>query len=152
MRLRTTALAASALAVVLLVPAAPAQAPARAAASAQVAAGDLGGVARAAVRNGGRDSAADSAALRGMQIAGGRATARASRAGGDASARATATAAGVSLFDGLVTAQRVTRTATADGGGVTYGGSVAGLVVNGAGHGDPEHRHTWSSGGARVTV
>ena len=104
MRLRIPALAAAALVALLLVPAAPAQAPARAGAEAHVASGDLGIVGRAAVRDGGRDSAAGAAAEPGLEIAGGRATARASRAGGRASARATATADGVSLFDGLVTA------------------------------------------------
>jgi murein DD-endopeptidase MepM/ murein hydrolase activator NlpD len=58
----------------------------------------------------------------------------------------------LSLFDGLVTARRVTRTATADGAGVEYGGSISGLVVDGARRGNPEDRHTWSSGGVRVTV
>jgi murein DD-endopeptidase MepM/ murein hydrolase activator NlpD len=78
---------------------------------------------------------------------------RATRRGGDASARASATAEGVTLFDGLVTAERVTRTATASGDGtVTYGGSVRGLVVNGVARGDRGSTASWSGGGARVTV
>jgi murein DD-endopeptidase MepM/ murein hydrolase activator NlpD len=152
MRLQTPALAATAVAALLLVPAAPAQAPARAGAVADVAAGDLGLVGRASVRGGGRDSAQDAAARSGMEIAGGRANVRASRAGGDASARATASAAGVSLFDGLVTAERVTRTATATGGAVSYGGSVRGLLVAGVDRGDRRGVHRWSGGGARVTI
>jgi murein DD-endopeptidase MepM/ murein hydrolase activator NlpD len=152
MRLRILALAAAAPAVLLLVPAAPAQAPARAGAVAQAASGDLGSVARAAVIGGGRDTAEDAAARRGLELASARASVRASRAGGRASARATARAAGVSLFDGLVTAERVTRTATAENGGVDYGGAVTGLVVDGQEQGDRSGVHRWSSGGARVTI
>ena len=152
MRLRIPALAAAALVALLLVPAAPAQAPARARAVAQVAAGDLGTVGRAAVSDGGRDAATDSTARPGIEIADGRASVRASRTGGQASARASATAAGVSLFDGLVTAERVTRTATAADGGVDYEGRVTGLVVDGQDQGDRRGEHRWSSGGARVTI
>jgi murein DD-endopeptidase MepM/ murein hydrolase activator NlpD len=152
MRLRILALAAAAPAVLLLVPAAPAQAPARAGAVAQAASGDLGSVARAAVSGGGRDAAEDAAARRGLELASARASVRASRAGGRASARATATAAGVSRFDGLVTAERVTRTATAEDGGVDYGGAVTGLVVDGQEQGDRSGVHRWSAGGARVTI
>jgi murein DD-endopeptidase MepM/ murein hydrolase activator NlpD len=151
MRLHTPALAAAAVAGLLLVPPAPAQAPAHAGAVADVAAGDLGIVGRASVRGGGRDSAQDAAARPGMEIAGGRASVSATRAGGDASARASATAEGVSLFDGLVTAERVTRSATADGA-VSYGGSIRGLVVNGVDRGDLRGVHRWSAGGARVTI
>jgi murein DD-endopeptidase MepM/ murein hydrolase activator NlpD len=152
MRPWTPALAASAAAALLLVPAAPAQAPARAGAVAKVASGDLGIVGRASVRGGGRDSAEDEAARPGMEIASGRASVLASRAAGTASARATATAELVSLFDGLVTAERVTRTATAADGGVTYDGVVAGLMVDGVDRGDRRGRHSWSAGGARVMV
>jgi len=88
-----------------------------------------------------------------MEILGGSASVRASRRGGDASARATATAEGVTLFDGLVTAQRVTRTATAAGdGSLTYAGGVTGLVVDGVSRGDRGSGTTWTAGGARVTV
>jgi murein DD-endopeptidase MepM/ murein hydrolase activator NlpD len=152
MRMRIPALAGVALAALLLVPAAPAQAPARAGAAAHVASGDLGIVGPAAVKDGGRDAASDDAARPGLTIAGGRATVRASRAGGDATARAAATAGGVALFDGLVTAERVRRTATAEDGGASYDGSVDGLVVNGEEHGDVTTERRWSSGGARVTV
>jgi len=154
MRVRIPALAAAGLAALVAVaPSAPAQAPAQAGAQASVAAGDLGIVGRAAVQDGGRDGASGAAARSGMEILQGSASVRASRRGGDASARASATAEGVTLFDGLVTAERVTRTATAAGDGtVTYGGSVQGLAVNGVARGDRGSTASWSGGGARVTV
>ena len=153
MRLRIPALAAAGLAVLVAVaPSAPAQAPARAAAEASVAAGDLGAIGHAAVQNGGRDGATESAARSGMEILQGRSSVRASRTGGDASARASATAEGVTLFSGLVTAERVTRTATAVGGSVSYAGSVTGLVVDGVSRGDRGSAASWSAGGARVSV
>jgi murein DD-endopeptidase MepM/ murein hydrolase activator NlpD len=153
MRLRIPALAAAALAaLVALVPAAPAQAPAQAVAEARIASGDLGVVGRAAVQGDGRDAATDAAARTGMTIEGGQASARAARAGGQATARASATAGGVSLFDGLVTADRVTRNATAQDGVTDFAGSVSGLVVEGEPLGDLSDERTWSRGGARVTV
>src|SRR5215207_6748966 len=152
MRLRMPALGLAAVVALLLVPPAPAQAPARAGAVAQAASGDLGSVARAAVSGGGRDAAEDSTARPGLEIASARASVRASRASGRASARARASAAGVSLFDGLVTAERVTRTATAEDGGVDYAGAVTGLVVAGREQGDRRGVHRWSAGGARVTI
>jgi murein DD-endopeptidase MepM/ murein hydrolase activator NlpD len=155
MRARIPALAAAGLAAALvaLAPSAPAQAPAQAGAQASIAAGDLGIVGRSAVEDGGRDGTADSAARSGMEILQGRSTVRASRAGGDASARASAIAEGVTLFGGLVTAERVTRTATSeDGGSASYGGSVRGLVIDGVARGDRGSPASWSSGGARVTV
>jgi murein DD-endopeptidase MepM/ murein hydrolase activator NlpD len=154
MRARIPALAAAgvAAALVAVAPSAPGQAPAKAGAQASIAAGDLGLVGRAAVEDGGRDSTLDSAARSGMEILQGRSTVRASRAGGDASARASATAEGVTLFGGLVTAQRVKRTATADDGSVRYGGSVRGPVIDGVAVGDRGSPARWSSGGVRVTV
>jgi murein DD-endopeptidase MepM/ murein hydrolase activator NlpD len=154
MRARIPALGAVGLlaALVAVAPSAPAQAPAQAGAQASVAAGDLGIVGRATVQGGGRDATAGSAARPGMEILDGSATVRASRAGGEASAHASARAAGVTLFDGLVTAERVTRTATAADGSVSYGGSVRGLVVAGVDRGDRGSPTTWSSGGVRVTV
>jgi murein DD-endopeptidase MepM/ murein hydrolase activator NlpD len=104
------------------------------------------------VRDGGRDEATGSAARSGLEILQGRATARASRKGGDASARAEAIAEGVTLFGGLVTAERVTQTATTDGAGVTVTGGVTGLVVNGVARGDRIGAATLSGGGARVSV
>ena len=58
----------------------------------------------------------------------------------------------MTLFGGLVTADRVTRTARAEAGLVDYGGSVSGLVVDGTVHGDREGTATFRSGGAAVTV
>jgi len=150
MRLRILVLAAAGLAA--LVPAAPAQAPALAGAEAGIASGDLGVVGRAAVQDGGRDDVADAVTRSGLTIEGGRASVRASRTGGQATARASATAGGVSLFDGLVTAERVTRRATARDGVTDFAGSVSGLVVDGELEGDASEERSWSRGGARVTV
>ena len=153
MRLRTPTLATAALAVlVALAPAAPAQTPARASAEASIASGDLGVVGRAAVEDAGRDRADDGATRPGMTIEDGRAIVRASRTGGQASARASATAIGISLFDGLVTADRVARTATAQDGGTDFAGSVSGLVVGGEPQGDSSEERSWLLDGARVTV
>ena len=153
MRVPIPALAAAAVlaALVLLAPA-QAQAPARASAEASVASGDLGDVAGVTVRNDGRDGADGSASRSGMEINSGRTSARASRDGGHARATARASATGVTLFGGLVTADRVTRTARAEAGLVDYGGSVSGLVVNGTVRGDREGTATFRAGGATVTV
>jgi murein DD-endopeptidase MepM/ murein hydrolase activator NlpD len=153
MRAGITALAAAGLvaAVVAAAPA-PAQAPARADAEASVVTGDLGVVGRAAVQDDGSDRAGGSAARSGLEVLDGRTSARASRTGGDASAQAEATARGVTLFDGLVIAERVTRSVATDGGSLDYGGSVRGLVVNGIDRGDRGSPATYSAGGARVTV
>jgi murein DD-endopeptidase MepM/ murein hydrolase activator NlpD len=145
-------LLAAAVGVLALVPVASARAPARAGAVAYVASGDLGSVGRAAVRDGGRQMFSDSAARPGVEIAAGRAIARATRTAGVADARATATAKQVSLFDGLVTAERVSRTATARDGAVAYSGSVTGLVVEGERRSDGARERSWSSGALRVTV
>jgi murein DD-endopeptidase MepM/ murein hydrolase activator NlpD len=153
MRLRILALAVIGLAVtVALTTQAPAQAPAQAGAQAAVAGGDLGTVGRATVQGGGRDEATGSVSRSGLEILQGRASARASREGGDARASATAIAEGVTLFGGLVTAQRVTQTATTDGAGVTVSGSVTALVVDGVSRGDRRGAASWSAGGARVSV
>jgi murein DD-endopeptidase MepM/ murein hydrolase activator NlpD len=58
----------------------------------------------------------------------------------------------VTLFGGLVTAERVTRTATDEGGGATVSGAVTGLVVNGVERGDRTGAATFAAGGARVSV
>jgi murein DD-endopeptidase MepM/ murein hydrolase activator NlpD len=153
MRLRIPALAVAGLAALVAVaPSAPAQAPAQAGADASVAAGDLGTVGHAGVEDSGRERAGGSAARSGMEILQGSTSVRASRTGGNASASASATAEGVTLFGGLVTAERVTRTATAADGSVSYGGSVRGLVVDGVARGDRGSPASWSAGGARVTV
>jgi murein DD-endopeptidase MepM/ murein hydrolase activator NlpD len=154
MRARIPALAATGFvaALVAVVPAAPAQAPAEAGAEASVVAGDLGVIGRAAVEDDGSDRAGGTAARPGLEILDGSASAQASRTGGDARASAEATARGVTLFDGLVTAERVTRSAATDGGSLDYGGSVRGLVIGGVDRGDRGSPATWASGGVRVTV
>ena len=149
-RLRIGLLAAVGL--IALVPAAPGQTPAQAGAAARVALGDLGNVGRASVEDGGRESVSDAAARPGMEIAQGRATARATRAGGTATAQARATAELVSLFDGLVTAERVSRSASARDGAVSYDGSVTALVVGGRPLGDSSRARSWTAAGVRVTV
>ena len=153
MRVLPVVLAAAAIlaALVLLAPA-QAQAPARASAQARVASGDLGTVGAVAVRNDGGDSTDGSASRSGLEILAGTTSVRASRDGGHARARATAIATGVTLFGGLVVADRVTRTATAEAGLVEYGGRVRGLVVDGTVRGDREGSATFRSGGATVTV
>src|SRR5215203_973448 len=106
---------AAALLVLLLVlaPEAPGRAPARAGATASIVTGDLGTV--GGVRAEGDEARRASEGYRrdGLEVEAGRATATASRAGGDGAARATARADGVALLDGLVEADRVTRTARA---------------------------------------
>ena len=123
MRLRILAFAAALPVALLLVPAAPAQAPARARATAHVASGDLGIVGRAAVRGAAATPSRTPLGCPGWRSRRPR-DRRAARAGGAASARASATAELVSLFDGLVAAERVSRTATAQDGSVRYAGSV----------------------------
>jgi murein DD-endopeptidase MepM/ murein hydrolase activator NlpD len=152
MRLGTAALAACTVAALGALPTAAAQAPPRAGAVARVAAGDFGTVGHAAVLNAGRESTGGSAVRPGLWIERGRSSARASRAGGDATARASAAATGISLFEGLVTAERVVRTATARDGATTYDGSVDGLMIAGVPRGDSDDKHGWSAGGARVTA
>ena len=152
MRTGLPALVAAVLAALVVLAPAEAQAPARASASASVADGDLGDVAAVTVRNDGSEGADGSASRSGLEILGGRATARASRDGGRAQARATASAEGVTLFGGLVVADRVARTATAEAGLVDFRGSVRGLVVDGTVRGDREGTATIRGGGATVTV
>ena len=101
----------------MLVPAAPAQAPARASATASVVTGDLGTVGGVRAEGDEMHRAGGGYRRDGLEVEGGRATATASRAGGDGVARATARADGVSLLDGLVEAERITRTARAGDGG-----------------------------------
>jgi murein DD-endopeptidase MepM/ murein hydrolase activator NlpD len=152
MRLRIIALAVAVLAAAVALSApAPAQAPAQAAADASIATGDLGTVGHASASDG-RDEVTDSANRSGMEILQGRSSVRATRPGGDARAAATAVAEGVTLFGGLVTADRVAQTATDEGSGATLSGSVSGLVVNGVAHGDRSGTATLSGGGARVSV
>ena len=141
------------LAAAVLVPAAPAQAPARASASASIVAGDLGTVGGVRAEGDEIRRASEGYEREGLAVEDGRATATASRAGGDGAARATARADGVSLLDGLVEAERVTRTASAgDGGRAAYGGAITGLVVDGEPQGDLRTRREFVAGGAEITV
>ena len=153
MRLAVPAVALLATAAVALVPAAPAQAPARASASASIVTGDLGTVGGVRAEGDETRRASDGYEREGLVVEGGRATATASRAGGDGVARATARADGVSLLDGLVEAERVTRTASAaDGGRADYDGAITGLVVDGEPQGDLRTRREFVAGGAEITI
>jgi murein DD-endopeptidase MepM/ murein hydrolase activator NlpD len=107
-------------------------------ARAAVVSGTLGTVAQ--VRASGDQDASRSAPSqtpKGIGLGGGSVTASASRAGGDASAEADASARDLDLLKGFVTADRVSRSATADGKGhVAYDGGVEGLVIDGEKIGD----------------
>jgi murein DD-endopeptidase MepM/ murein hydrolase activator NlpD len=152
MRLRIVALAVAGVAVAAALSSpAPAQAPAQAEAEASIVAGDLGAVGHTSAQDG-RDDVTGSANRSGMEILQGRSSVRATRQGGDARAAATAVAEGVTLFGGLVTAERVTQTATDEGGGATISGAVTGLVVNGVARGNRNGTASWTAGGARVSV
>ena len=152
LRLVLTAAALLAAAAAVLVPAAPAQAPARAAATASIVTGDLGTV--GGVRAEGDETRRASEGYRrdGLEVGSGRATATASRAGGEGAARATARAEDVSLLDGLVEAERVTRTARAEDGEPRYGGAIAGLVIDGTPQGDVRAPREFAAGGAEITA
>src|SRR4051794_36374243 len=109
-----------------------------ASARAAVVTGTLGTV--APVRASGDEDASRSAPSqtpKGIGLGGGSVSASASRAGGDASADADATARDLDLLKGFVTADRVSRSASADGKGhVTYDGGVEGLTIDGEEIGD----------------
>ena len=135
-----------------LVPAAPARAPARASAEASIVTGDLGTVGGVSAEGDDTRRASEGYRRDGLEVDSGRATVTASRAGGDGVARATARADGVALLDGLVEAERVTRTASADDGGPRYGGSITGLVIDGEPQGDVRSRRDFVAGGARITA
>ena len=153
LRLALPAAVLLAATVAVLAPAAPAQAPARAGATASIVTGDLGTVGGVRAEGDETRRAGERYARDGLEVEGGRATATASRAGGDGVARATARADGVSLLDGLVEAERVTRTASAgDGGRPSYGGAITGLTVDGAPQGDLAARREFVAGGAEITI
>ncbi len=153
LRLALPAAVLLAAAAAVLVPAAPAQAPARASATASIVTGDLGTVGGVRAEGDETRRASERYTRDGLEVEGGRATATASRAGGDGVARATARADGVSLLDGLVEADRVTRTASAgDGGRPSYGGAITGLTVDGAPQGDLATRREFVAGGAEITI
>jgi murein DD-endopeptidase MepM/ murein hydrolase activator NlpD len=156
------------LAVLLIVSAtvlaapAPAQAPARASAEAAVVTGSLGRVARARVS--GTDSMSSSIPARtpdGILLGDGFVFAQSSVENGVGTARATAEADDVELFGGAVTAELVTRTASAKRGRTTYSGSVRGLVVGGREIGSVRSKKAYefeqgtvvvNAGGAGLTV
>ena len=148
------ALAAIAAAAAILASASPAQNTATARAHAAVVSGSLGTV--ASVQAAGDQDASRSASTKtpkGIGLGGGSATASSSRAGGDASAEASAEARDVSLLDGLVTADAVSRTATAAGKGKTrYDGSVENLAIGGETIGDVSASKTYDLPGGAGTV
>src|SRR4051795_11757097 len=130
-----------------------AQAPARAHAEARVAAGDLGTVGRVIADGDEHRRALDGSANEdGLGIAGGRASVRASRDRGKGLAHAVARAHGVVLLGGIVTANRVERTATAAAGDVLYGGAVRGLAVAGQVMGAVAEPAAYPFDGGKVTV
>jgi murein DD-endopeptidase MepM/ murein hydrolase activator NlpD len=125
------ALAATAAAAAILASVSPAASTPTARAHAAVVSGSLGTVASVSVS--GDDDASRSAPSKtpkGIGLGGGSASASSSRGGGDATAESTAEARDVDLLDGLVTADRVTRSAQADGKGrVGYDGGVENLAI-----------------------
>jgi murein DD-endopeptidase MepM/ murein hydrolase activator NlpD len=152
--------AALAVAVVAatLVSAAPAQAPARA--TAAVISGSLGRV--APVKASGGESTSTSIPAKspkGIVLGDGFVSVSTSSSDGTASAQAEADE--LELFGGAVTASVVSRTATANGKGVKYRGSVRDLVVGGREIGSVESHKTFrfdqgevvaNDGGAGLTV
>ncbi len=100
--------------------------------------GTLGTVAQ--VRASGDQDASRSAPSqtpKGIGLGGGSVSASASRGGGDASAEADATARDIDLLRGVITADRVSRSASADGKGhIAYDGGVEGLAIDGEKIGD----------------
>jgi murein DD-endopeptidase MepM/ murein hydrolase activator NlpD len=74
-------------------------------------------------------------------------TVQASTGGGHGSATAHADVEKVTIFDGLVTADSVDVTASADADGTSTSGSVAGLVINGKAVPSPAGRTVYDLGG-----
>src|SRR3954451_23204568 len=132
------ALAAAAAIAAILASTSGAQSTPAASARAAVVTGTLGTVAQ--VRASGDQDASRSAPSqtpKGIGLGGGSVSASASRAGGDASAQTDAGARDLYLLNGFVTADRVSRSASADGKGhVAYDGGVEGLVIDGKEIGD----------------
>jgi murein DD-endopeptidase MepM/ murein hydrolase activator NlpD len=84
------------------------------------------------VQDGGRDEATGSAARSGLEILQGPRERPRDAQGGEASARAVGDRRGShAVRTAWSAAQRVTRTATARDGGVTFAGAVSGLVIDG---------------------
>jgi murein DD-endopeptidase MepM/ murein hydrolase activator NlpD len=132
------AFAAAAAIAAILASQSPAQSTPAASARAAVVSGTLGTVAQ--VRASGDQDASRSAPSqtpKGIGLGGGSVSASASRGSGDASAQADATARDLDLLKGFVTADRVSRSASADGKGhVAYDGEVEGLTIDGEKIGD----------------
>jgi murein DD-endopeptidase MepM/ murein hydrolase activator NlpD len=132
------AFAAAAAIAAILASTSPAQSTPAASARAAVVTGTLGTVAQ--VRASGDQDASRSAPSQtpnGIGLGGGSVSASAARGGGDASAEADATARDLDLLKGFVTADRVSRSASADGKGhVAYDGGVEGLTIDGEQIGD----------------
>ena len=129
-----------------------AQSPARARAEAAVADGALGRIGHV-VASGSQDRARESKTTRaGLAIDSGEATASSTTANGQGDAQASAVARSVSLFDGLVTAYGVRRTATAHDGDVSYDGKIEGLKIAGRLIGDKESERDYDGDGVHVTI
>jgi Peptidase family M23 len=137
----------------ILVSASAADTPARARAEASLVTGSLGNVgALTASGDAERSDDGPTVTPAGIVIGANQEIARASRAGGRGSARAVALARRIDLFDGLVTAKRARRTATATADGVVRAGRVQGLTIEGRDVGDVEKTATYplSDGGSVV--
>src|SRR4051794_24295520 len=133
--LRVRARAVTALAVVAAAGTLAASAPARTSASARaegaVVSGTLGAVAHVKVSgDDGTSRSAPSNTPGGIELSGGSVSVFSTRTG-SASAQAAAQASDVELLGGAVSASLVQRTATDDGNGVRYGGTVSGLKIQG---------------------
>jgi cell division septation protein DedD len=134
------ALAASAAAFALLVPAATAQAPAGARARAAVVSGSLGNVALVRATGDQRGRARARHPPAGVTLGSGLATVETS----GATARATAVARSVSLLGGAVTAYGVRRSGVS---GAAYRGAVRGLKIDGRLIGDSHTHETYDLDG-----
>ena len=136
----------------LVATASRADSPARARAEATIADGALGKIGHV-VTSGTQDRSRESASTRsGLNVGSGEASASSTIANGQGEAQATAVARSVSLFDGLVTAYGVRRTATAHDGDVRYDGKVEGLRIAGRAIGDKESERDYDGDGVHVTI
>lgn len=150
-RILTLAIAAAAL-VAVAVPVSTAGTPGSARAEATVASGSLGQYVNAIAEGNEESGSRDAVDARGIEIAEGSSSVRASRRGAGASARATASAQSISLLGGLVTADAVRRTATGRDGDVAYTGAVRGLTIDEEALGDFEDERRLELGGGRGVV
>jgi murein DD-endopeptidase MepM/ murein hydrolase activator NlpD len=153
-RRRIPLAAALVLAVVLALVATSSRAdsPARARAEAAIADGVLGTIGHV-LASGAQDRSRESQTTRaGLAIDSGEASASSTTASGQGEARASAVARSISLFDGLVTAYGVRRTATSHDGDVRYDGKVEGLRIAGRLIGDRESERDYDGDGVHVTI